>query len=563
LQKRNPLFISDTGNSWALALFSAFSFFTVALGWIAGLEKVSWASLYFGAVIVSLFLGSMLGFRWRQVLKDRPVTLKSILSWHLVLGFFAFLLLLAPNFFRYSPWFDETTQFFFSVYPTDHLGVTDFAAIQQQPPLSYFFSQFFRLTMGNTAFALRASVVLFSFLLILSTSFFANKQKLDPIFYLIWISFFLVQSEHAQYFIEARPIVVGIFLSFMVWLRLKEWVDGNEALWFELISWSTFLLLTLGYQSCFYLLLLPIIVIPQLRSKKYWRAFLLVALIPGLLCALVWFNVFLKSIVVDQFHLDQTFSQRIHQLFLMKTSLWLFAEAGGYVFLLSCILYVTFLFYHKGKQWLQILVSFGSFGLLFPFFVLFTWSFINWGFFPKYFVLWISGLYFLCLNILPQKQKSYLSLASATVLILIFSIWFYPEERRRLKAQFLEHPDWRKIAEYLKTEAETPHGFAYVSLSKKESAAFDFLTGRLYAKEKSVWLYPCFNTQAFCGEKIDQAQIAKLPRYYLILDFLDVPIVDRPIFRNLYFISNKQAVLTFSELSEMEKYAKLVSSTNF
>ena len=151
-------------------------------------------------------------------------------------------------------WLDEYTQF---IQDPGNNGISTYAAIQQQPPLDYFFSAFARFTLGFDPLAVKIHNIIFFILTILSSLYISFIQSKKIHLAVIYPLSLMTSSLVCFYSYEARPMMLSLFtgtlfiFTYFQYLHLK-----NISLFYILIT-QTLFLFSIGLQpviliiSCF------------------------------------------------------------------------------------------------------------------------------------------------------------------------------------------------------------------------------------------------------------------------------------------------------------------------
>ena len=487
---------------------------------------------------------------------------------YLGVGLALFLIFVVPNVFGFSPWFDETTQFFLSVSPADTYGVVEFAAIQQQPPIDYYFSQVARIFFGENLFSMRVHVLIFCLCFSFKTALFASREKKNIFLYVIWLSFFLTYSLHAQYFVEARPLALGILLSFLCFLEMTKSKNDSQKISIPLLSWSTLLLMTLGYQSCLFLIAMYLTCLVRDRGHHWLSNFISALLIPGILCLPIWAYIYVQSVPLDQFRIGNRSGWGIlqeHFTVLVRAGIFHYSGASALAVVLASLLQKNSLS-QSLKRSIPLLVYVSVFSVL----VALSWTFINWGLYSKYFVLLFSGLFFLVLAEIPSEsfinQKGVLIRKIGFFLFLLLSVvgfWpFFQKNSFDMRHQFLFRPQWNSIFEHLRAANENEMLFSFVEVGQLSAGNYHELVGRLYQMPEKKWI----SSRVFL-EKSDDIERghAETPIYiYLYLSGANnsLPKLLFQYFKNekqglrLQFIDRNILMVRFSSGSEAIRFYK-------
>jgi hypothetical protein len=508
-----------------LLAFSIYYIYCTAIfAWAYGTEKFHWPALYYFTVIsfataICLFRD----FRNFQSSLSKLTTLKinDILKmkfWpYLVCGLGIYALFRWQGYQNYSIWFDETTQFFTGVFPTDRRGLTEFAAIQQQPPIDYYLSSFAREIFGVEYFSLRIHTFIFSILtLVLAIDEF-YRRKFPIWIFVLWVTFYLVQAEIAQYSYEARPISMGIFFSFLTFLFLEKFKNENYKDPVPMLLSATILLFSLGYQSCIFLFCLALSESTYKSTKNVFQIWKYLAIIPGIICLPSWAYVFYKSIGENQFHSSgiletalATFEKNLlpwlGYFYDAFDGLWIFA------FLAFTLLAIAAFSAKQMKGFKDTIPSILIFCISFPTLTIFTWSFINWDFLHKYFSLWAVGIFLLSFKALSfaryaaskNPKIKWFGIPIVVAIAILGYSQFLPIQKNRVNAQFKYRPNWNAFAGELNSYKTVELNFLYLTAQDQPQYDWHFLTGRMFQSEKHQWAFLKFKNGEFTLNLADE-----------------------------------------------------------
>ncbi len=513
LLKRDPLpFLSPAGlAAFFLFLICIYAFVASITVTIVGQQGVRLLAYYYNALLFFLMAASYYGAGAIQFLRAR-IRWKNcaVIGAAALFTFGVWFYYRKPLLFYSAIWFDEATQFFWRDRFWDTVKL---AAVQQQPPLDYYFSGFARHLFGASEFAILFHAVAFGIFGLILFSLWLYKVRLPLFLFSIPLILFAGQSVLLQYSTEARPISLGVFFSIFVLIFLHESFVRGRVQFFLLFPATTLLLLSLGLQPIFFLFCLalstlPVAIFRLKRSQLYFLGFTLLAL-PLLLFAPILHEIYMESKKINQFVSGSFWSAwkdgiASLQWSDVKNYSLSFYGARWFLWVAPVILLVTILCDRllKSKRWRQsLLISTAATLFLFTFPLVFQifWNIINWSLYPKYFVLWITGL--ICLIVWATAdflQKvpfrwhakgkyvwTFLFLGLGVSVSWKLHNKFIPPQRERALEILNLRPDWRKTSN-LSLDNKNVSLFIsvpYSAFNWEGSLLYDYVSGLAYAKK--------------------------------------------------------------------------------
>ncbi len=494
-------------------------FVAVIFSWLQGNEKIHWASLYFLVAFTSLlvlFSKSLFTYRKNTSIKNqklnvRYLTFRDYVRYILAIGVFAALWFSRNN--NIIAWFDEATQFFTGNFSMSKWHVTEYAAIQQQPPIDYYLSAFARDLLGPNLIAVRFHSFAFSALIVVLTVYTSLRKKIPFWIFFPWLFFFLGQAEVSQYMVEAMPIALGMFFSFLVFLYTDQNKNPTPKDRVGLTSSAFLLLMSLGFQSSIFLVSLAISQSFTRSKREIYYIWTHAVLLPGLLCTPIRLYIIGVSKELDQFHGADTIRNVLMTTLneIKKKVLFLLEVGEGAWIALLMVLGISLIFTFQkrsSKVHVHNVIATIIFGSVYPILALFIWSSINWPLYHRYVTLWISGSAFLLLSLLAStKQLAFRSFVGLFFIIHIFILAFYfisddfwSYQKFRQSRLYGARPNWNEFVKEIDRLDVEEIKFIYLSTSDRPSNDMHFLTGRIFETTKSRWAYIGYhNDRFFCS----------------------------------------------------------------
>ncbi len=325
-----------------------------------------------------------------------------------------------------SLWLDEFTQATYSTQYWKCLSCA--AAIEQQPPMSYALSALSIEFIGKSVLSLRlASILFFSVSLVFYGRIlkeFLNNRYLQ----VLGLFLYLFNTLLFYYFIEARPYALFLCFALMYIEVLYKFVTtSDDSEFYKLISLSTLLLLTIGFQSEILVASSVLLVFFTSTKIKFMRA-ALAQVIAAVLFLPILSLIIYESYKIQQFipgypggyfqHLWQTGTHFVTNLSFGYKHFWP-------DLLIGCAGFLGYLQTRKRKPLFMALLL-ACFSLVFiPLYA----SLINWNLLPKYFIILVPiviaivlmGFDFLLLKLKIVLTPTYLKVAQGMLGVLFFA----------------------------------------------------------------------------------------------------------------------------------------------
>ena len=400
-------------------------------------KKHDFFSGYF-VIILLLIFAFRISFIYKNRLYRTFSRFKLNTRWIIVTLFFlgAGVLNCIQEFKLRDIWLDEYTQFKYGT-PVKLLwsNVVTNSAIEQQPPLDYFFSSAAYTFFGWTDYAVRFHSILFFFLFLLVFSLFLFEKTKSLFFTSAGLAICSIAPAFRHFSIEARPLNLSLFMGMLFFIQVIEYFSKEDnKLSFSLFLSIFFFSLSIGFQPVIIVICLSLILFFFYYSSRRENAikFLLHSVLGGLAVAPIMLNIYLESKKLHQFVENQTFFESVIKKFQLNQliSMFNFAltpfEYEGLIVLFLLLIFLVVNILKKEKNIINI--SLLTFCLLFPliYYSVFL-GIINWPFFNKYYFAFsgilISVVLVLAWDLLNTKVKA-LRLEPIIIIFLISPFFF-------------------------------------------------------------------------------------------------------------------------------------------
>lgn len=389
-------------------LLIGFSFFVLFASIVTLILRQRPLSVYSSYFLLMISLAAVLSLKsWSEISKENLILNKNEFSrfcWAMACAATGWWVYRRPFWFRFPMWFDEATQFIPYWSLDAPVSRSIYAAMQQQPPLPYYLSDFSLRTTGATYESALYLSIIFGVLSLLVFTLWLVQIQFSKLWLAVPVAVFCSQSTLLRYNFEARPVSITVFLGLMVLFFTYESIQNKKISVFSLFSSSFLLLHSSSLQPLFFLFFMVLCFTPFFVAKKEWKnvgyfiATVFVA--PIILFLPNIFIIYRESVKHSQFYSSHHVLDFWNGLFQINMhSFAIFTEAFDgikpwmallFVFIAGLCLFDSYRekrLQLNGKIiWVCVFFIFG-FPILFRAF----WSIINWVLNPHYFVLWTAG----------------------------------------------------------------------------------------------------------------------------------------------------------------------------
>lgn len=349
-------------------------------------------------------------------------------------------------------WLDEHAQFYLSNFmPQKALTIKSFR--QHQPPLDYILSLFSGTLFGQTPLSLKGHSLLFGFLFLLGLPFSLKRVSKSTLIQWTPSFVFCMISPLLAYSLEARPIMLTVFISSLSFSFLVQYLkEGKDYHWL-LISQVLFIQCTGAQPQIFILSSVLFFFFILFKSGEFQRGKLLfISGVISFIATLPITGMFIKATIETR-----KFKEELGLRTLTSGNFWdglfqFFQEDR--IFLLSFIVIGLFGTFLKKSKIDRGVILFPFFFLLF-FYLIFK-LLIAWTFMPRYFYSFFGAFGFsfgLSLGFIweelefrPKVRKLFLIFGSC---LLIYGSYFNLSRPLQDSITTVRHPDWRSALHYL------------------------------------------------------------------------------------------------------------------